>query len=410
MHRIDTPNAVNSLFVEKDPALGLAPTEVSDDWLNAVQEELVGAVEASGIVLDKSNNGQLALAISALVTPGTFKKNALVNSAFEVNQRYHLITAPTGNVVTSVYPAGGYYVDRWAHNIPSGAGSMTVLQTKHPLDLSAEELPQNLVAPAFFLNMDCTVGFASGDTPSLRQRIEGVRTFADLNVVVSFYARLNGGSTQVVPSLTQNFGSSGSTPVTLTGSAITLTAAWKRYQSTFTLGALTGKTIGAFTGYPDDYVELSLDFDTAATFDLDISNVQLERGTIATEWEALRYEDELLSCLRFYEKSSNGDSAPELFESPAAIAGCWETLSGNVCYAANTPFRVEKRTEPTIVWYQGGSGSATADRILWGGVVRTVSGTDAATRSTLSTGAPDCTGSPSGVEPFNCNWTADAEL
>ena len=60
MHRIDTATATpDHKFTEGDPAVPVAATTVSAEWLNAVQEELE---------LQKSDNGQLWQAISQLIT------------------------------------------------------------------------------------------------------------------------------------------------------------------------------------------------------------------------------------------------------------------------------------------------------------------------------------------------------
>lgn len=70
MHRIDTTNAVSGEFSEGNPGLGAPATEVSADWLNAVQEEIAGVIEGASIALSKPNNGQLLAAIQALVGAG----------------------------------------------------------------------------------------------------------------------------------------------------------------------------------------------------------------------------------------------------------------------------------------------------------------------------------------------------
>jgi hypothetical protein len=66
MHRTDAPNHAANLFVDSDPVGGTPGTVVDDDWLNAVQEELVAAIQASGITLAKGTNTQLRDAIKRL--------------------------------------------------------------------------------------------------------------------------------------------------------------------------------------------------------------------------------------------------------------------------------------------------------------------------------------------------------
>ena len=84
MHRIDTATATpDHKFTEGDPAVPVAATTVSAEWLNAVQEELVAVITGAGLELQKSDNGQLWQAISQLITnakPGlaTKAKSGLV--------------------------------------------------------------------------------------------------------------------------------------------------------------------------------------------------------------------------------------------------------------------------------------------------------------------------------------------
>ena len=79
MFRIDHPTAATALpapapagtpgyFQGGDPAAGTPRTVVTQDWANVVQEELAGAVVGAGLVLSKTDNGQLLKAIQALIT------------------------------------------------------------------------------------------------------------------------------------------------------------------------------------------------------------------------------------------------------------------------------------------------------------------------------------------------------
>lgn len=82
MHRIDSPGAtVGNLFTEGNPSLSIPATEVSDDWLNDVQEELANFIEGQGITLAKGTQTQLQAAIfSAISTGGTsIKLDPLAN-------------------------------------------------------------------------------------------------------------------------------------------------------------------------------------------------------------------------------------------------------------------------------------------------------------------------------------------
>ncbi len=78
MHRIDSPGATqDQYFTEGDPVVPVPPTEVSADWLNAVQEEISHVVETSGLTLDKADNRQLIQAILRLTVPVARKISVL---------------------------------------------------------------------------------------------------------------------------------------------------------------------------------------------------------------------------------------------------------------------------------------------------------------------------------------------
>lgn len=68
MHRIDHETAVNGLFTEGNQLDNVPATRITDDWMNAVQEEIVAVILAAGLALNKANNGQLLAAIQVLAT------------------------------------------------------------------------------------------------------------------------------------------------------------------------------------------------------------------------------------------------------------------------------------------------------------------------------------------------------
>jgi hypothetical protein len=77
MHRIDsatasptlpTPDAVGSpgYFSHGNVSAGVSYTVTTNDWGNAVQEEIVNVVLGAGETLDKTNNGQLLTSINTI--------------------------------------------------------------------------------------------------------------------------------------------------------------------------------------------------------------------------------------------------------------------------------------------------------------------------------------------------------
>ena len=79
MHRINGPGHVNNTFVYEDASINRPPTELTADWLNQVQAEIVGVIEAAGMLPDAS--AQIVSALYKLwvfdAVPGTYKGDVI---------------------------------------------------------------------------------------------------------------------------------------------------------------------------------------------------------------------------------------------------------------------------------------------------------------------------------------------
>jgi len=67
MHRVDGAGHVNNTFTKGDPAVPTPATEVTDDILNALQEEIANVCEEGASELDKADNTQLITKIQDLI-------------------------------------------------------------------------------------------------------------------------------------------------------------------------------------------------------------------------------------------------------------------------------------------------------------------------------------------------------
>lgn len=74
MHRIDGSGHVANQFSEGDPSTGTPATQVTDEWLNAVQEEIVNVIEEGGDSLDKGDNTQLLAKIQSLINDSRIER------------------------------------------------------------------------------------------------------------------------------------------------------------------------------------------------------------------------------------------------------------------------------------------------------------------------------------------------
>ena len=66
MHKIDSDQHVDGRFVSEDALHGQGATQITAEWLNAVQEELIHAIALGAQPLDKNHNDQLKTTIANL--------------------------------------------------------------------------------------------------------------------------------------------------------------------------------------------------------------------------------------------------------------------------------------------------------------------------------------------------------
>jgi len=68
MHRIDGPGATaQGEWTEGNAGAGIPATEITADWMNAVQAEIIAVIEEAGAAPSKASNTQLRDAIIALI-------------------------------------------------------------------------------------------------------------------------------------------------------------------------------------------------------------------------------------------------------------------------------------------------------------------------------------------------------
>jgi hypothetical protein len=173
---------------------------------------------------------------------------------------------------------------------------------------------------SYFLRRSVTTG---AQFSSLIHRIEDVRTFAGQTVTLSFWAKGTNAPGNYAVNLLQNFGSGGSAQTNLSDQFLVVTSSWSRYSFTFTLGSISGKTIGT-----DSFLWLSI-YQSAtgtAASTLDIWGVQLEAGSVATPFRrnAPSIQAELAACQRYYVRFTGGNGYARFgtgvgYQSTAAI-------------------------------------------------------------------------------------------
>jgi hypothetical protein len=251
-------------------------------------------------------------------------RNAIINGDMRIAQR--------GTSTTSATSAYVYSLDRWRFYGQNITGSATVSQqgfTAGQTDVPGE--------PEFFLRWNQTA--TPGGVVGMTQPVEGVRTFAGQDATLSFWAKA-GSARSITARLSQNFGTGGSSAVTVLSSALSLTTVWQKFTVTFSVPSISGKTIGA-----NNYLDVQFIDSNVSTFTIDIAQVQLEVGSKASAFERRPIQQELALCQRYYERWQAVDAYAFL-----AVGAGASTTSLSFAY----PFKVSKRSS-NYTFSTGGS-------------------------------------------------------
>jgi hypothetical protein len=231
-------------------------------------------VDGSTANLSSLNGGQIA-----------GLRNKIINGDFRISQR----TIPVS------YSGGGassaWAGDRWSWLI-NGTQNWIISLQANPVISGA--LPPDTT---HFLRIAHT-GLSGASYQNLLQRIEDVNTLAGKQVTLSFYAKADAART-ISASLSQIFGTGGSTAVVTALGIFNLTTAWQRFTATVTLPSVSGKTLGTGSN-----LALVFDLPISGAHTLDFAMMQLEEGPVATPFEQRPIGLELALCQRYYETVS----------------------------------------------------------------------------------------------------------
>jgi hypothetical protein len=209
---------------------------------------------------------------------------------------------------------------------------------------------------------------------------------------VSFWAKADSSRT-ITSSIQQVFGTGGSSEVAgLASGNINITTSWTRYSYTGTLASISGKTIGT-----DSYAAFRINFPINTTFTVDIWGVQVERGSIATEFEQRFIGTELQMCQRYFYIQNS--------------VGYFNGNSGNSTVARGSmKYAVRMRTAPTITVFSGTYNSGTQGHVY---ISNTNSTTNIDSVSQITDDGWDTivrNANLPGVFSYACSYRADAEL
>jgi hypothetical protein len=215
------------------------------------------------------------------VAPFGFK-NRIINGNFDIWQRGTSFSNPNDT----------YTADRFL--VVAGGGTTGDTVSQQTFTPGQTDVPGE---PTYFLR------FAVGATSANRvmhHRVEDVRTFAGQTCTLSFYAKASTAHTSSVE-FAQNFGSGGSTQVTQSAISYTMSTSWQKFTFTVTLPSIAGKTIGTSSYLYIAFIR-SL---PASSVNIDIAQMQFEKGPQATAFDVRPYTTELQLCQRYYQRNFN---------------------------------------------------------------------------------------------------------
>lgn len=261
----DRPYSDTNPLMDSTAAQGSSPRVSRQDHVHpsdTTKASLAGATFTGDVVMPSSNGGPLA-----------GFRNKVVNGAFDVWQRG-----------TGPFTALGKCADMWTLSWDgTGGGRSITRQTQVP----GEEIDNQF----YYLRwVQTTAGTATWN--SLENYIEYVSTLNGKQVTLSFWAKADAART-LNCFIRQDFGSGGSASVTTASTNFNLTTGWAKYSYTVNLASVSGKTIGT-----DSKLALIL-LAPLTAFTIEIANVQLEAGPVATPFESRSIGVETLLCCRY---------------------------------------------------------------------------------------------------------------
>jgi hypothetical protein len=219
------------------------------------------------------------------------RKNLLINGDFSVWQRG-----------ISQNSSGYGSDDRWV-NAVSGT-TQSVSRISHLVGQTA--VSDN---PKYFSRTAVSSVSGANNAALKIQNIEGVDKTSLKTLTVSWWAKADAPKNMSVE-FRQDFGTGGSPTVPKLGvKKVALTSSWQKFTASANMPSVEGKTLSSSN---DHFAIVAFWFDAGSTFDentdslghqsgnFDISNVQLEFGEVATEFEDVNEADQLARCRRYF--------------------------------------------------------------------------------------------------------------
>lgn len=198
--------------------------------------------------------------------------------------------------------------------------------------------------PQYYFEFNCNAIGAGGETfKRIKQVFDGVQTLNNTEIAIQFFARYTSVPTSIEVSFYQFFGTGGAPSPTVKTLALSqsLTTTWTQYTATVTLPSIAGKVLG---DNGDDSLWLSFDLPLNALSNVQIANVQIERGNVATPFEFATSDKEKAFLLQNFD---NGINILDL--------GADNTGVGDVTPYFNRALEISKTIENKVIIFPAGT-------------------------------------------------------
>ena len=383
--------------------------------MSEIKVNSIKGVNASSAAISIDNSSGTCTANITSINGGQLGgRNLLINGDMRINQRH-------GTAAMDATNANLYSLDRWVTANDNATSRFTVQQV--------EDAPVG-----FYYSLKATSQYAytpaSGEVFGFGQKIEGYNTnrleFGTANaksITISFFVKssltgtfggsvLNNGMTRGYPwTYTINAANTWEKKtVTVAGST---DGTW---DPTNTTGIRVHWSMGAHANRSDtagQWSSTTYSFHpTGATnvvatsgATLQVTGCQVEEGTTATLYEHRPYAQELSLAQRYFEKSFKQGTAPA--QNVSAGVGYYLLNSqGSQLRSNNIYFKVTKRTDPTMTYFNPYAANANA-RLPFSSTDLAGIATNTLSDNWFSFDSTDNTPSPTLAHLM---WTANAEL
>ena len=286
------------------------------------------------------------------------RKNAIINGNFDIWQRG---TSATSNGYGSN--------DRW---FDQDSGS-TKVNTRESFAVGQTDVPNN---PSYFSRTTVTSVVGANNVVNKQQKIENVRSFSGETATLTFWAKADSNK-DIATEFAQVMGTGGSPSSNVLSIGVTthnLTTSWQKFTVTTVIPSISGKTLGSNN---DDYLSIIFYFDAGSNFDartnslgqqsgtFDIAQVQIEKGTFATDFDKRSIGEELLLCQRYYEISTGSGGNGTAPNDYATSTVNWKVTKRAIPASAATPGTISFANENFVrVSSSLGSYTVTGDAEL----------------------------------------------